>query len=130
MKIKSILSICLCVGAFGISNANAGCLSGMTEAISIESKIKSFYLKSTYNDPERQYVILDEFSCLANPGNVTIAPTTAQHYYLQFDGEDKTILSALIAAQAQGTTVEFRIGGVDGTGGTTNRILYIISPAQ
>ncbi len=122
---KTLLTI-----MFGLSQFSyAGCFDGVTTSATVYSKIRGFYInKKTNNSDQEQFVILDKNTCSASQsGDITLASTTKSHYYLSFKGDDNILFSLLLAAKAQDTELEFRIGP-SFPGSHVNSISYAISP--
>ncbi len=110
--------------------AHAGCFDGLTTSNTVISKVRGLYVHPDhYGEDQLHYVILDKASCSASKsGDVTLASTTKNHYYLSFKSSDEFLYSAILSAQATGTTLEFRMGQ-KAQGDNANSIAYIISPS-
>ncbi len=113
-----------------VTSANAGCLTSLTTTASVFSKVRGLYVAGGSTNPAH-YLIVDKGTCQADAsGDVTLgAPTKSAHYLRLRDG-DKVMLSTLLAAQAQGLIVQFRLmpGAPNADG--YNEIAYVISPSS
>lgn len=119
------------VGILGFTSASANCLNGREQGSSINSKVRGVYVNAAGASTEH-YVILDKAACVADSGaDVLLGSGTKTHLYLRFKDADKALLSTLLAAQAQGAIVAFRmVPTTTAPPGGINDIAYVVSPAS
>jgi hypothetical protein len=111
--------------------ASANCLAGREKGGSINSRVRGVYVNATTANTQH-YVILDKATCVADSGvDVVLGSGTKTHLYLRFKDTDKALLSTLLAAQAQGTVVAFRMAPTSSApAGDINDVAYVVSPAS
>lgn len=121
---KMFLTLAL-VAAPGL--AAAGCLTSLTTSGSVVSKVRGLYVNRAGNG---HFVILDKATCVASPtGDAVLGSITKDYHYLRVRDDDKALFSLLMASQAQGLTVEFRINPGAAVG-DVNDVGYAVSPAN
>lgn len=128
MKIGYLLP--LVAGIAFAGDAHGGCLETKTTSGVVYSKVRGFIVGSVAFG-SAHYVIVDKATCQADAsGDVTLGQNTKDHHYLRLRDADKPLFSALLAAQAQGINVAFRLAPGAPNSDGYNEIAYIYTPSN